>query len=111
MGKIKPKILVLFLLLLFLAAGASFVLAQEKPLEIQYPQIPGAETPASTKTLLPQYVKYIFNLSVWIAVFIAFGAIVYGGVRYLISTGSATAASEAKKQITSKSSSFGSLYI
>lgn len=99
MGKIKQKILALSLLLLFLAAGASFVLAQEKSLEVQYPQIPGAETPVNTKILLPQYVKYVFNFSVWLAGFIAFGAMIYGGVRLLASAGKPAATGDAKDQM------------
>jgi len=94
----KTKLLILFLLL-FLFLGASFVLAQ-KPLEITYPQIPGAVTPTTTKTALPDYIRYVFQFSLFLGALIALGSFVYGGVRYLTSAGSPSAQKDAKSQIS-----------
>ena len=94
----KSKILVLFLLL-FLFLGASFVFAQ-KSLEVTYPKIPGALTPITTKTALPDYIRYIFQLSLFVGALIAFGSFIYGGVRYLISGGSPSAQKDAQSQMS-----------
>lgn len=99
MNGFKKNYFSFFLLLLILSLGAVFTFTQAQNLETDYPQVPGAETPITTKTPLPEYVKYIFNFSVWLAGFIALGTVFYGGVRYLTSAGSASATSEAKKQI------------
>jgi len=94
----KSKLLILFLLL-FLLLGASFVLAQ-KPLEITYPQIPGAVTPTTAKTALPDYIRYVFQFSLFLGALIALGSFIYGGVRYLTSAGSPSAQKDAKSQIS-----------
>jgi len=94
----KVKLLILFLLL-FLFLGASFVYAQ-KPLEITYPQIPGATTPTTTKTALPDYIRYVFQFSLFLGALIALGSFIYGGVRYLTSAGSPSVQKDAKSQIS-----------
>jgi len=91
--------LVLFVSLLLLFLGVSFVFAQ-KPLEINYPDIPGVETPTTTKTALPAYIRYIFQFSLSLAALITLISFFYGGVRYLTSGGSAFAQKEAKSQIS-----------
>lgn len=83
--------------MVFLTLG-SFTMAQG--LELDYPNIPGAGTLTDT-TSLPDYVKYIFNFSLIVAGLVAFGALVYGGLRYLTSAGNASAMSDAKSQIFS----------
>ena len=87
------------LLLLLLFLGASFIFAQ-KPLEVVYPQIPGALTPTTTKTALPDYIRYIFQLSLFISALLALGSFLYGGVRFLISAGSPSAKKDAQSQIS-----------
>ena len=82
---------------LFLFSG-SFILAASDT-ELDYPQVPGAETPTSIKFFLPKYIKYLFNFSIWIAGLVAFASLVYGGFRYLASAGSPENMSEAKTQI------------
>jgi len=79
---------------------ASFVFAQ-KSLEVTYPQIPGVLTPSTTKTALPDYVRYIFQLSLFVGALIAFGSFIYGGVRYLISGGSPSVQKDAQSQMSS----------
>ncbi len=100
----KISKLIFFILLLFLFLGANFVSA----LEINYPDLPGADPPQNfvndpsiaSEDILSLYVKYFFNLSIWIAGIIALGALIYGGVRYLTSTGKPDAMASAKDQIT-----------
>ncbi len=75
----------------------NFVLAGE--LEVIYPEIMG-ET-MTTKPLLPEYIKYIFNVALTMGGLVAFGAVIYGGIRYLTSVGSPSAADDAKNQIVS----------
>ncbi len=94
----KTKLLILFLLL-FLFLGASFIYAQ-KPLEITYPEIPGVTTPTTTKTALPDYIRYVFQFSLFLGALIALGSFVYGGVRYLTSAGSPSRIKDAKSQIS-----------
>ncbi len=93
------KALLIFLLSSVFIAG--FCLAAERGLEIEYPSLPGVETPTTVKTALPDFIRYFFTFSIIIAGVLAFGAIVLGGIRYLTSAGAAAAMSDAKDQITS----------
>jgi len=95
----KKTFLILILIIFSALILSDFVLAQEEELEITYPTVPGAQTPTQVKTPLPQYVKYIFNFSIWIAGLVAFVAVLYGGVRYLTSAGDPTATADARDQI------------
>ena len=99
MLKDKKTLLLILSLLLFLFLGASFICAQ-KPLEVVYPQIPGALTPTTTKTALPDYIRYIFQLSLFISALLAFGSLIYGGVRFLTSDGSPSVQKDAQSQIS-----------
>ncbi len=97
----KQKLISLFLLL-FLLFGVNFVFA----LEIDYPRLPGTEPPqdflktAPAEEIPSLYVKYLFNLVIWLVGIIAFGALIYGGIKYLISTGKAEAMASAREQIS-----------
>lgn len=97
--KIKKVYPTLFLFVFIFLVLGGLVFAQDKGLEVTYPQIPGVDTPTVVKTPLPQYVKYIFNFGIWIAGFVAFGSLVYGGVRYLTSVGDPSKTDDAKDQI------------
>ena len=101
MQNCKKLCLVLLFVVFSMSAISDFVLAEngQPPLEVTYPQIPGAERPTTVKTPLPEYVKYIFNFSIMIAGFIAFIAVFYGGVRYLTSAGNPSIMGDAKSQI------------
>ncbi len=87
-------IFAMFLLFNFLFLD--FCSARE--LEITYPNI-GVTPPTETSTMLPDYIQYIFKFSLMLAGLIAFGALVYGGFRYMTSVGSPDAISDAKKQM------------
>jgi len=96
----KRKIKLFFLLLLLFLLGACFVFTQAKELEIEYPGLPsGVEVPTTTETAFPVYVRYIFNLAIMIAGVVAFGALVFGGIRYLTSSGSPSTKQDASGQI------------
>lgn len=58
-------------------------------LEVQYPTIPGAPE-LTEKPLLPEYILYIYYFAIVASGFVAFGAALYGGVRYLTSGGNPT---------------------
>lgn len=88
MNKIKTSIL------LFLIFIPFFAFAQE----IQYPSVPGAPTPTA-KTTFPEYVKYLFNLSITVAGVIALGVLIWAGISWLTSAGNPTAIAEAKEKI------------
>lgn len=90
------KIFLIFLLAVFLislSGGFSFA---QRELEVKYP---GTEAPRTVKTYLPAYVKYIFNLSIIIAVLVSLGTLIYGGITYLASAGAPIAMKNAKDQI------------
>lgn len=88
-----------FLILFLFFSGVIFVFAQEKELEIEYPNIPGAEELISIKTPLPIYIKYIFNLVIITAGVLTLLVLIIGGVRYLTSRGSPTIKHDALNQI------------
>ncbi|KPJ54770.1 hypothetical protein AMJ47_03425 [Parcubacteria bacterium DG_72] len=88
------------LLLLFIASP---VLAQE----FNYPNLPGAEAPqdflttAAPEDIPGLWVKYVINLLTWAAGMIAFLALLWGGIKFLTSTGKPDRITEARKQISS----------
>ena len=84
---------ILFLAVLLLFFCGSFVIA-ERSLEIEYPEI-GGEAPTG-ETKLPEYIKYIFNFSLLLGAILAFAVLSFGGIRWLVSTGSPAAIKEAK---------------
>ncbi|MDO8655560.1 MAG: hypothetical protein Q7R48_04115 [bacterium] len=67
-------------------------------LELQYPQLPGAQL--SQRPALPEFIRYLYVFSVLAAGFIAVGSAVYGGFKYMVSGGNPTAKGEARAQIT-----------
>jgi len=98
----KVKLIFLFVVFsFFLSTGFVFAL------EINYPNVPGATPPqeflptAPPEQILPLYVKYIFNLIIWTGGIIAFGVLIYAGIRYLISAGKPEVIISAKNQISS----------
>ncbi len=95
---ISQKILTitaLITVLLFVVCG----FASAKDLEVDYPDIGGVDKPTGIETSLTDYIRYIFALSIRIAGFIALGVMIYGGIRYLVSGGSAGKMADAKNQI------------
>lgn len=95
--KNHKKILLLLIFISFLIG--SFCFAQGRELEIEYPGVPGVETPTTVKTALPEYLQYVFTFAIIIAGLLAFGSLIYGGIRYLTSAGDPTKMSDAKNQV------------
>ena len=101
MSNFKKKSLIFLLAAILILFLVGFSLAKEegKALEVQYPEVGGWRPETIQQAVLPQYIKYIFNFSVALAGLVAFGALIYGGFRYLTSVGAPTAQTEAKDQI------------
>ncbi len=87
-------------ILICLIALFSFSLCSAQNLETDYPEIGGYQ-PENVSTPLPEYVKYIFNFSIWIVGFVAFGALLMGGFKYLTSSGNPSVQSDSRNQIFS----------
>lgn len=92
----KSFLLVVVASIATVTIGAAIVSAQS--LELQYPQLPGAQL--SQKPLLPEFIRYLYVFSVLTTGFVAVGSAVYGGFRYMTSGGNTGAKSEARAQIT-----------
>ena len=94
MSKNIEKIILIFILFLVLIFWTLPALA----LEITYPQLPGGiSLPEEPK--LQEYVRYLYAFSISVAGLIALGTLIYGGFRYLISTGNPGAMMAARDQI------------
>lgn len=96
----KLLIIILCSVLVLSFVGFHFVQGAERPLEVPLPEI-GLESGITTTPLLPDYVKYIFNFAMLICGFVAFGALVIGGVRYTASAGNSSTISDANNQMLS----------
>lgn len=103
MINIKKFLFIFTVSVLLLFSLVGFGLSQGET-EIIYPRLPtstGVTPPTTTKTLLPDYIKYLFTFSISIAGLIAFGSLVYGGVLYVMSTGDPSSLNAAKERISS----------
>jgi hypothetical protein len=94
--------------LLFLAIFATIfnivvlpALAQDKPLETNYPEVPNATTPTTTTTSVPKYVEYLFYFLVWGSGILALLALIYGGFKYITALGNPDKLRDAKDRIIS----------
>lgn len=105
----KQKILIASLLV-FSAffALSSFCSAQTtyppNSLETEYPDLPGLssqQTPTSTQTALPTFIRYFFHFIVLASGLIIFLALIKGGMLYLRSAGNAEKTKLAKEEIFS----------
>lgn len=100
MKKALPCILFIFFIigLIGFSTNNNFTFAQ-KQLEVKYPNIPGAQTPA-IKNGIPDYVKYIFNFAILASGFIALVVLIYAGAKYMTSAGNPQAIGDSKEQIS-----------
>ena len=92
------KVFWFILIFVFLLTAANFVLA-ERQLEINYPEIAGFKPETITKDILPNYIKYIFNFAVTASGLVALAILVYAGILYMVSGGSASKIRAAKEKI------------
>jgi hypothetical protein len=97
----KSKISFLLFLALFLCFSLnSFVLAddvEKRGLEVNYPIINGIEI--TTESTIEDYAVYFFSFAMIVGTIIAFAVLIYGGFRYVTSSGNPDAMSDAKKWI------------
>lgn len=96
---LKKLFLIFFLSLILFVLTDNFIVARE--LEITYPTINNISGPSSTRALLPDYVKYIFNFAIAISSLVVFGVMVYAGFLYVTSAGNPTTMKDATDRITS----------
>jgi len=96
----SKKIFLIFVLVIFLISLFNGFCFAQKKLEIEYPELPGVETPTKTKTALPEYLRYVFTFAITIAGLLAFMALIYGGFSYLTSAGDPTRMADAKAQVS-----------
>jgi len=96
LNKFFPILIIIFFLFFI---SVFFVSAEERGLEIQYPIIDGQGI--TTSTTIAEYAVYIFKFSIILAAIIAFAVLIYGGSRYITSSGNPTAMDDAKKWILS----------
>lgn len=88
--------------LFFLFSNINYVFA----LDINYPRLPGARPPQDfvgnvpSEEVLSHYINYIFNFIIWISGILAFGALVFAGIQYLISTGKPEKIISAKERMS-----------
>ena len=107
MLKRKQNLILAIVVLLILVAPISSVLAQttppatERALEIVYPIIPGDGGQLTSGSGLPEYVRYIFKFAIAIIGLIILGVMIYSGIQYVLSTGSADKLLSAKNGILS----------
>jgi len=91
------KFIFVLTLVIFSFSLFSFpVLAAEKELETEYPGIGGQEG-LTGETTLPEYVKYVLQISLIIAAVSSLAVLIYGGFVFLTSAGSPIAQNEGKK--------------
>jgi len=81
--KLNKFFLVLGLIFYASSLLSSFAFAEERGLEVDYPEMGGEKI--STSTTVSEYAVYIFNFCIIIAAIAAFAVLIYGGIRYLLS--------------------------
>ena len=86
--------LITFLFAFLSLTGSAFA---QQPLELEYPEIMGETLEPGVS--FPEYVRYIFFLSLVIGTLIAFGSLIYGGFRYVASGARPAALADAKDQM------------
>ena len=96
----QSKFILFLLLLVFSFSSLSFVFADDTGLETTYPAI-GGQPGLSDDATLPEYVKYIFQVSLIIVALASFAVLIYGGFVFLTSGNSPTAHNEGKNWLLS----------
>jgi len=91
-------VLSLFLLVFIFSLPWSFVFAEERGLETNYPGI-GEQEGLSDDATLSDLAVYVFNFSLILAGISAFASLIYGGFIYLTSAGSPAKQNDAKSWI------------
>jgi hypothetical protein len=77
-----------------------FATTENNELEIIYPTLSNFVIPPDgTRTFLPHYIQYIYNVAVFAGGLIAFISLLVGGIRYLMSVGNPGTMKDARDQI------------
>ena len=105
----KRKIILIILGIVCIGGTALFCANDfafaDRDLELDYPTAPSdpsgdpVVTPDTTKTTLPEYIKYLFNFLIGIGGILAFAIFLYGGVMWLLSAGNPGIIGAAKKKM------------
>ena len=96
--KFFEKLLIISASLVFGFFAATGVYAGQKPLELNYPKLPGL--PALTiDTTLPDLINYLFVLSLALAGILAFVSLVIAGFSFIISGANPGLRVMAKKRV------------
>ncbi len=93
------KIIILSLILFFLSAFIANAQTKERELEIKYPEIFGSLPRTVEQTILPVYVKYIFNFLMAAVGFIAVTALIIHGIGFLTSINNPEKLERARKGV------------
>ena len=88
--------LILFSVFYFLFSGAVFA-AEGYKLEVPLPPLPGTSDPGAG---IAQYIQYLYVFAIALAGFLALGAMVYGGLQYVLAAGNVAKVEDAKDIIT-----------
>lgn len=88
------------LIILILVPAVATCQQSSRLLEVTYPAVNGYR-PTTSRTPLPDFVKYVFNFGLMISALVIFGVLVYAGIRYVTSVGNPSAAKDAQQQIFS----------
>lgn len=99
--KTKKTFIFIIAIIIFLSfTGFAQAAQRGRPLEIDYPDIPGPDIiPQETTTPVPEYVQYIYYFLLGISGVIALGVLIYAGFQYFTSAGSPEKINEAKDRI------------
>ncbi len=104
MRKFSKFVLIIVAAFYLLNTFSFFVFAQDEfdDLEITYPNLTVyVNAPESTRTYLPNYIRYIYVFAVFASGFVAFACILIGGLRFLTSVGNPGVMQDARDQMFS----------
>jgi len=80
-------------------AGLIYAQDSDSSLELEYPTLGGMQGPQSTSVKLTTYIRYLYNFAIISGGLIALLSLIYGGFRFLTSTGNPAAITDARGQI------------
>ena len=96
MTNYKKILIIYFFAILLVSPLSTFSIGGCRELEVPIPGLTSTCLPA-----LPDYIAAIYNFALMIVGIVVFGALIYGGFRYLTSVGNPAAIADAKDQIFS----------
>jgi len=100
MKTLRPKVLIVFLGLMAVFLLLSIHIASAQNLEIDWPDLPGIQTPEQINTPLSVFFKYLYNLGIIIAGALCFVMAVWGGLRYILSRANPGKMKDAREQVS-----------